>query len=162
MPSVKPIPEGQHSITANLIVKGGRKAIDFYKQAFGAKELDVFAGPDGRIMHGVIQIGDTKLFLNDEMPEGGAFSPLKYGASPVSLYLYVEDCDATFKKATAAGATVKMPLENMFWGDRFGKLVDPFGHEWAIATHKEEVSKAEMEKRGKQFFEQMSAGRPNR
>jgi PhnB protein len=162
MAPVKPIPDGQHSVTANLIVKGGRKAIDFYKQAFSAKEIDVFTGPDGRIMHAVIQIGDSKIFLSDEMPENSVFSPLKYGASPVSLYLYVEDCDATFKKATAAGATVKMPLENMFWGDRFGKLNDPFGHEWAIATHKEEVSKPEMEKRGKQYFEQMSARSTNR
>ena len=153
MATVKPIPEGQHSITVALVVKNARLAIEFYKTAFGAKELGVWTGPDGTsVMHAELKIGDTKIFLGDESPEMGAISPQTLGGSPVSLNLYTADCDATFKRAIAAGAKVKMPLADQFWGDRYGKLADPFGHLWGIATHKEDLTREEMDKRMKQSF----------
>ena len=159
MAKVKPIPEGSHSITAGLVVRGGRKAIEFYKTVFGAKELSVMNGPDGKsVMHAELQIGDSKFYVGDENPEMGAVSPQSLGGSAVSLNIYTEDCDATFKRAVAAGATVKMPLADMFWGDRYGKVTDPFGHNWGIATHKEDVSEAEMEKRGKEWMASMAKG----
>ena len=108
------------------------------------------------VMHAELKIGDTKIYLGDENPEMGAKSPQALGGSPVSLNIYTEDCDAMFKKAIAAGATVKMPLDNMFWGDRYGKITDPFGHEWGIATHVEDVSETEMEKRGREWFATMA------
>ena len=157
MANVKPIPEGSHTITAGLVVKGARKAIEFYKAAFGAQELNVANGPDGKsVMHAELKIGDTKIYLGDESPEFGAVSPQTLGGSPVSLNIYTEDCDAMFKRAVAAGATVKMPLEDMFWGDRYGKITDPFGHNWGIATHKEDLSPADMERRMKEAFAAMS------
>jgi uncharacterized glyoxalase superfamily protein PhnB len=157
MANVKPIPEGNHTVTAGLVVKGARKAIEFYKSAFGARELSVAPGPDGTsVMHAELQIGDTKIYLGDESPEMGAVSPQTLGGSPVSLNIYTEDCDAMFKRAVAAGATVKMPLADMFWGDRYGKIVDPFGHNWGIATHQEDVSTPEMEKRMKEAFAAMA------
>ena len=157
MAKVKPIPEGNHSVTAGLIVRDGKKAIEFYKTAFDAKLLNVMNGPDGKsVMHAELKIGDTKIYLGDENPDMGARSPQALGGSPVSLNIYTEDCDAMFKKAVAAGATVKMPLDNMFWGDRYGKLTDPFGHEWGIATHVEDVSETEMEKRGREWFATMA------
>ena len=157
MAKVKPIPEGNHSVTAALVVRDGKKAIEFYKTAFGAKLLSVMNGPDGQsVMHAELKIGDTKMYLGDENPDMGARSPQALGGSPVSLNIYTEDCDAMFKKAIAAGATVKMPLDNMFWGDRYGKLTDPFGHEWGIATHVEDVTESEMEKRGKEWFATMA------
>ena len=157
MAKVKPIPEGNHNVTAGLIVRGGKKAIEFYKTAFGAKLLSEMNGPDGQsVMHAELKIGDTKIYVGDENPDMGAKSPQALGGSPVSLNIYTEDCDAMFKKAIAAGATVKMPLDNMFWGDRYGKLTDPFGHEWGIATHVEDVTDAEMEKRGKEWFATMA------
>ena len=157
MAKVKPIPEGNHSVTAALVVRDGKKAIEFYKTAFGAKLLSVMNGPDGQsVMHAELKIGDTQMYLGDENPDMGARSPQALGGSPVSLNIYTEDCDAMFKKAIAAGATVKMPLDNMFWGDRYGKLTDPFGHEWGIATHVEDVSETEMEKRGREWFATMA------
>jgi uncharacterized glyoxalase superfamily protein PhnB len=156
MAKVKPIPEGSHTITPGLVVRGGKKALEFYKAAFGAKELGVMYGPDGKsVMHAELKIGDSKLYIGDEMPEMGAVSPQKLGGSPVTLHIYTEDCDALFKRAVAAGAKVKMPLADMFWGDRYGKVTDPFGHEWGISTHKEDVSEAEMEKRGKEWMASM-------
>ena len=159
-----PIPEGLHTITPHLTVKGAAQAIEFYKKAFGAIEKSRFAGPNGLIMHASLKIGDSSFFLADEMPgmEDGSVSPTQLGKTTVVLNLYVEDCDKLYKQAVAAGAKSTMPLSDQFWGDRYGHVKDPFGHVWAIATHKEDVPKAEMEKRGKQFFEQMSAGRPNR
>ena len=119
MPNVKPIPEGHHTITASLIVKGGKKAIEFYKAAFGAQELGVMLGPNGQsVMHAELKIGDSIIFVGDEMPEMGMSSPQTLGGSPVSLHIYTEDCDALFNRAVAAGATVKMPVADMFWGDR--------------------------------------------
>jgi len=156
MAKVKPIPEGSHAITPGLVVKDARKAIEFYKTALGAKELFVMPGPDGRsVMHAELQIGDSKFYLGDESPEWGAISPQTLGGSGVSLNIYTEDCDAMFKRAVAAGATVKMPLTDMFWGDRYGKVTDPFGHNWGISTHVEDVSEAEMDKRGKEWMASM-------
>jgi PhnB protein len=153
MAKVKPIPEGNHSITAGLIVKGGRKAIEYYKNAFGAKELGVMLGPDGSsIIHAELKIGDSKFYLSDEMPEMAARSPQTIGGSSVTLNIYTEDCDAMFKKAISLGGTVKMPLADQFWGDRYGSLTDPFGHVWGVATHKEDLTNEEMEKRMKQSF----------
>jgi uncharacterized glyoxalase superfamily protein PhnB len=155
MANVKPIPEGSHAITANLTVKGGKKAIEFYKTAFGAQEFGVMYGPDGKsVMHAELKIGDSKFFLADESKEMGTRSPQTLGGSPVSLYIYTEDCDAMFKRAVAAGATVSMPLTDMFWGDRFGKVTDPFGHEWGISTHKVDVSKADMDRLAKEWMTQ--------
>ena len=153
MSKIKPVPEGNHTITAGLVVKGGKKAIEYYKTAFGAQVLSVMNGPDGQsVMHAELKIGDTKIYIGDENPEMGAVSPQTLNGSPVSLNIYTEDCDAMFKRAIAAGATVKMPLENMFWGDRYGKITDPFGHQWGIATHIEDVAPDEMERRAAQHM----------
>ena len=155
-----PIPEGQHTITPHLVIKGAAEAIDFYKRAFGAEELSrmPMPGPDGqaRLGHAELQIGDSRLFLADEFPEHGSTGP--NGNSPVSFHLYVTDADAVFEQAVAAGATVTMPLANMFWGDRFGKLVDPFGHHWSIATHLEDPTPEEMKERMAAAFVEKSCG----
>jgi PhnB protein len=153
---VKPIPEGQHTLTPHLVVRGAGKAIDFYKKAFGAKEKSRMVGPDGKsILHAEIQIGDSWIYLVDEMPEMGARSPQALGGTTVSIHVYVEDADAVFNQAVVAGAKAEMPLADMFWGDRFGKLTDPFGHEWTVATHKEDVTPEEMKKRAAAAFAQM-------
>src|SRR5258708_5146533 len=129
---VKKIPDGMHTLTPHLTVKNAAKAIDFYKQAFGAMELGRHPMPDGRLMHAMLKIGDSLLMLNDEFPEmGGCGGPV--GLSPVTIHIQVEDADACFNKAVGAGATVKMPPMDMFWGDRYAKVTDPFGHEWSIA-----------------------------
>jgi PhnB protein len=155
MAKVKPIPQGSHSITAGLVLKDARRAIEFYKTAFGATVLDSMDWPDGRgVMHAELKIGDSKFYVGEEVPEMGAVSPQALGGSPVSINLYVEDCDAVFKRATAAGARVEQPLTDMFWGDRYGKVVDPFGHKWGIATHKEDVSKPEIERRAREWLSQ--------
>jgi PhnB protein len=144
-----PIPDGYHTITPHLVVKGASEAIEFYKRAFGAEELCrmPFPEPDGRVKlgHAELQIGDSRLFLADEFPEQGSTGP--YGLSPVTIHLYVTDADATFGRAVEAGATVSMPLADMFWGDRYGKLVDPFGHHWSIATHLEDPTPEQMKER---------------
>lgn len=147
--AVKPIPEGYHSLTPYLIVKGGARAIDFYREAFGAKELFRMAQPDGRIGHAELQIGDSKVMLADEHPEMGARSPQSVGGSPVTLHLYVPDVDATVARAVAAGAKVTRPVENQFYGDRSGGLTDPFGHLWYVSTHVEDVPPDELEARAK-------------
>jgi PhnB protein len=155
---VKPIPEGMHTVTPHLVIRGASQAIDFYKKAFGAVELNRAPGPNGTVMHAEIKVGDSMLFLADEFPQWGSNSPLHYKGSPVVLNLYVEDVDAMFNRAVAAGAQVKMPLQNQFWGDRYGKLTDPFGHEWGLASHVEDVSPAEMKKRMAEAMAQMSQG----
>ena len=144
---VKPIPEGYHTATPYLIVKGAARAIDFYTKAFGAKEMMRMAQPDGRIGHAEIKIGDSPIMLADEFPDIGARSPQSLGGSPVSILLYVEDVDAVFSQAVAAGATLQRPVADQFYGDRTGGLTDPFGHIWYIATNKEDVSSEEMKKR---------------
>jgi uncharacterized glyoxalase superfamily protein PhnB len=156
---VKPIPEGHHTVTPHLIVRGAAEAIEFYKKAFGAVELGRSPGPDGKsIIHAMIRIGNSLLFLNDEFPAMGCRSPVAMGGSAVTLTLYVEDVDKVFQQAVAAGAKVRMPLMDMFWGDRYGSVTDPFGHEWALATHIEDVSREEIEKRAKAAFATQPCG----
>jgi uncharacterized glyoxalase superfamily protein PhnB len=136
-PAVSPIPEGYHTITPYLVVNGAADAIEFYTRAFGAIEIDRATTPDGtKIMNASIQIGDSRIMLNDEFPEMNCKGPLSLGGSPFNLHLYVEDADAVFERAVAAGATVTMPISDAFWGDRYGSLTDPFGHNWGIATRK--------------------------
>lgn len=144
---VKPIPNGYHTATPYLICRGAAKAIEFYKQAFGATEVMRFAAPAGKVGHAEIQIGDSKIMLADEFPEMGAKSPQTFGGTAVSILLYVEDVDAVFNRALASGATVERPIENKFYGDRAGGVIDPFGHKWYIATHIEDVSADEMQRR---------------
>ncbi len=144
---VKPIPEGYHTATPYLVVKDAANAIEFYKKAFGATELMRMTQPDGRVAHAEIKIGDSPIMLADEFPEMGARSPQALGGSPVSIFLYVEDVDALANQAVAAGAKVLMPVQDQFWGDRYGKLADPFGHLWSVATHKEDVAPEEVKKR---------------
>jgi PhnB protein len=148
--SVKPIPTGYHAVTPYLVVDNATRAIDFYKRAFGAKEVMRMDGPQGKIAHAEIKIGDSIVMLSDEILGTGARSPRSLGGTASSLMLYVEDVDATFAKATGAGAEVEAPLANMFWGDRYCKVKDPFGHSWAVATHKEDVAPDEMVRRVKQ------------
>ncbi|HEY1581906.1 MAG TPA: VOC family protein [Chthoniobacterales bacterium] len=143
---MKPIPAGAHTVTPHLICAGAAEAIDFYKRAFGAVELGRLAGADGKIMHASLRIGDSMVMLNDEMPERGALGPKLLKGSPVTIHLYVEDADAVFTQALKAGATATMPLDDMFWGDRYGKVEDPFGHHWSIGTHLRDVSPEEMKK----------------
>ena len=143
----KPIPDGYHTATPYLIVKGAAQAIDFYKKAFGATELMRMPQPGGKIGHAEIKIGDSPIMLADESPDVGARSPQSIGGSPVSIMLYVEDVDRIFSQAVAAGAKVKRPVADQFYGDRTGGIEDPFGHLWYIATHKEDVSPEEMRKR---------------
>ena len=144
-----PIPSGFHTITPHLVIKGAAEAIEFYKRAFGAEEIisDALPGANGqmKIGHAALQFGDSKLFLADEFPEMASVGP--GGSSPVTLHLYVTDADATFARAVEAGATVAMPLADMFWGDRYGKLVDPFGHHWSIAEHLEDLTPEQMQER---------------
>jgi PhnB protein len=144
--SVNPIPEGFHTVTPHLICAGAAEAIEFYKKAFGAVELSRMPGPDGKIMHASIRIGDSIIMLNEEMPQWESFGPKHFKGSPVRIHLYVENADAAFEQAVRAGAKVTMPLDDMFWGDRYGKLEDPFGHHWSIGTHVREVSPEEMQK----------------
>jgi len=143
---VKPIPDGFHSVTPDIVVAGASDAIKWYGDAFGAEEIGrmPMPGDDGRIMHAMIRIGDSIIMMMDEMPEFGKKSPRSLGGSPVTIHLYVDDVDAVFERAVAAGAEVAMPVEDMFWGDRYGRLVDPFGHSWSIATHVRDVSPDEM------------------
>jgi PhnB protein len=143
---VKAIPEGYHTVTPYLVVHDAAKAIDFYKRAFDATELFRMEGPPGKIGHAELQIGDSKIMLADEMG-AGAGSPKSVGGTTGGIFLYVKDVDSAFNKAVSAGAKVDMPLADQFWGDRYGKLSDPFGHSWSMATHKEDVAPEEMKKR---------------
>ena len=143
----KPIPDGYHTATPYLIAKGAAEAIEFYKKAFGAVEVVRMPGPGGRVMHAEVTIGNSMLMLSDENPERGHLSPASRGGNTSSIMLYTDDVDAVFKKAIAAGARADQPPTDMFWGDRMGNLTDPFGHSWAVATHKEDVSPDEMERR---------------
>jgi PhnB protein len=145
--AVKPIPDGYHTVTPYLIIKGAAKAIEFYKQAFGATELLRMGGPGDCVAHAEIKIGDSPVMLADEFPNMGYSSPQKYGGTPVSILLYVPDVDAVFNRAVAAGARVVKPLQNQFYGDRSGTVADPFGHVWTIATHVEDVPEEELHRR---------------
>jgi PhnB protein len=143
----KPIPEGYHTLTPYMTVRDAARAIEFYKQAFGAVEKGSMKGPDGKIMHAELCIGDSIVMLADEFPEFGSLSPQTTGGAGMGLHIYVEDVDSAFDRAVKAGATVEMPVGDMFWGDRYGKLRDPFGHKWSIATHAVDLSEDEI-KRG--------------
>ncbi|MCW5976611.1 MAG: VOC family protein [Bryobacteraceae bacterium] len=158
----KTTPEGYHTVTPYIVVRSAAEAIEFYKKAFGAEELGRMAGPDGHsVMHAEIKIGDSPIMLADENPQWGALSPQSLGGVAGSLHVYVEDVDAAVERAVQAGATLKMPAADMFWGDRFGKVVDPFGQEWSLATHIEDLTNEEIEQRAKEFFARMSLqGRP--
>jgi len=144
---VKPVPEGYHTVTPYLIVSGGAKAIDFYKRALGATEKLRLEGPDGKIGHAEIEIGDSVIMLADEFPEMGAKSPQSIGGTPVGICLYVENVDTRFEQAVKAGAKIERPLQDQFYGDRSGTVIDPFGHKWTIATHIEDVSEEELSRR---------------
>jgi PhnB protein len=142
---VNPIPEGMHTVTPHLVCAGAGAAIDFYKKAFGATETSRMPGPGGKLMHASIRIGDSAVMLVDEMPEWGSLGPKALKGSPVVIHLYVDDVDAFTARAVAAGAKVTMPVADMFWGDRYGQLEDPFGHRWSVATHVRDVSPADMQ-----------------
>jgi uncharacterized glyoxalase superfamily protein PhnB len=134
-----------------MIVRDAARAIEFYKKAFGATEKGVMNGPDGKVMHAELRIGDSIFMLADEFPQYGSLSPQTTGGSGMGLHIYVEDVDTAFDQAVKAGATVEMPVSDMFWGDRYGKLADPFGHKWSIATHKRDMSMEDMENEMKQM-----------
>ncbi len=138
--SVKSIPDGMTAITPHLICAGAAAAIEFYRKAFGAVSEGAMSGPNGKIMHAQIRIGGASVMLVDEMPEWGALGPKSLKGSPVTIHLYVRDADATVAKAVAAGAKITMPLMDAFWGDRYGKIEDPFGHSWSVATHKQDLT----------------------
>ena len=150
--AVKPIPDGHRTVTPYLAIKNAAKALDFYTRAFGAVESYKLMMPDGRVGHAEIRLGDSLIMLADEFPEFGGKAPDTLGGSPVSLHLYVEDVDAFVKKAVAAGAKERKPVADQFYGDRSGQLEDPFGHLWWVATHKEDVPPAEMQKRAEKMF----------
>jgi uncharacterized glyoxalase superfamily protein PhnB len=154
--AVNPIPEGVHTVTPYLIVKGADRALDFYEKAFGADVTVRMPGPNGKIMHAEFRIGDSFVFLSEEAPNMGSVAPQPGTPTPISLHLYVEDVDAAYNRAVAAGATSQMAPADMFWGDRFSKVSDPFGHAWSIATVKEQLTPEEMSKRADAFFAEMA------
>jgi len=154
---VKPIPEGFHTLTPHLVIRDAKRAIDFYKRAFGAQPLGpAHLTPDGKVMHATLKIGDSVLMLNEEFPDAGARSPQSLGGSPVTINIYVEDVDRLFNQAVSAGATITMPLKDQFWGDRYGVVADPFGHKWSLCTHIEDVAPEELEKRAEAAFAEMA------
>jgi len=155
---VKPIPEGYHTVTPYLTVQGATRAIDFYQKAFGARQLFRMDGPDGKVGHAELQIGDSRIMLADEFPQMGGKSPQTLGGSPVAIMLYVENVDAVYKQALAAGAKEDRPLQDQCYGDRSGSVFDPFGHKWFIATHVEDVSPEAMKRRSAEMM--ASAGAP--
>ncbi len=147
MAKVRPVPEGFHTVTPYLAVDDGARAIEFYQNAFAAKEVMRMPGPDGKVSHAEIKIGDSIIMLGPAQANTGVRSPQSLGSSTVSIFLYLEDVDSTFKKALSAGAKEAQPLADQLWGDRYGRLTDPFGHSWSLATHKEDVSSEEMSRR---------------
>lgn len=149
---IKPIPDGYHTVTPYLIITNAAQAVDFYKEAFGATELMRLAAPDGKLIHAEIRIGDSPIMLCDECPDWNALSPQTIGGTTVSIMIYVDDVDSVVDRAVATGATVLMPVEDQFWGDRMGTVVDPYGHKWSVATHTEDVSPEEIDKRAKALF----------
>lgn len=153
----KPIPDGFNSVSAYLVVPNSEEALSFYERAFGAKTVSRMRGPDGKsTVHAEMRIGNSTVMLSDENPQWGTKSARTLGGSPVSLHIYVEDADALFNRAVKAGCQVAYPMGDPFWGDRYGKVTDPFGLVWGIATHKEDLSEKEMEKRGAEWFAQMA------
>jgi PhnB protein len=145
MPKVKPIPDGMTAVTPHLVCAGAAQAIEFYKKAFGAVETTRLPGAGGKLMHAAIRIGGAAVFLVDEMPEWGSLGPKALKGSPVTIHLYVDDADAVVARAVKAGAKVTMPVADMFWGDRYGQIEDPYGHRWSVGTHVRDVTQKEME-----------------
>ena len=154
----KPIPEGYHTLTPSLAVDDASAAIEFYKRAFGARERVRMDGPNGTIAHAELEIGDSVLMLSDPFPQATTRPPKELGGTASSVMMYVEDVDAAVQRAVDAGATITMPVDDQFWGDRFGSVLDPFGHSWAIATHVEDVPPEEMAARAEQAMAAMAAG----
>lgn len=155
-PSSNPVPKGFHTVTPSLIVRNAAEAIEFYKKALGAEELMRMTGPDGKIGHAELKIGDSIIFLSDEFPNMGvAKSPQTLGGCTGTLNLYVPDVDSTFQKAVSAGGKTTMPVADMFWGDRYGTFIDPFGHHWGLGTHKEDLTPKEIDQRAKDFYASM-------
>jgi PhnB protein len=155
--ATKPIPEGYHTVTPYLVVDDAIEAIDYYKQAFGAKERMRMEAPDGKIGHAELEIGDSLVMLSDPFPQATTRPPSELGGTSAGVFLYVEDVDAVVKKAVDAGATITMEVSDQFWGDRFGSVKDPFGHSWSVATHVEDVPPEEMAERAKQAMASMSS-----
>lgn len=147
----KPIPDGYGTVTPHLVVREAAKALEFYQKAFGAQERCRMPGPGGKLMHAEFQIGNSIIMMVDEMPEFNK-SPQALGGSPVTIHLYVEDVDVLFDRAVKAGATATMPVSDTFWGDRYGRLSDPFGHQWSIATHKQDLTPEEIQKGAEEYF----------
>jgi len=152
----QPVPSGFHTVTASLIVRNGAEAIEFYKKALGAEEIMRMAGPDGKIGHAELKIGDSIVFVTDENPGMGCKSPQTLGGTANSIYLYVEDVDTAFQRAIDAGGKATMPVTDMFWGDRFGNFVDPYGHNWGLSTHTQDLTEEEIEEGAKAFYAQMA------
>jgi PhnB protein len=155
--AVQPIPEGYNTVSPYLAVDDAEKAIEYYKKAFGAKETVRMNAPDGRIGHAELKIGDSHIMLSDPFPQSSTKTPTKLGGTSVSVFMYVEDVDAVVQKAVDQGATVTMEVEDQFWGDRFGSITDPFGHNWSVATHVEDLTPEEIEERGKAAMAAMAA-----
>jgi len=152
----KPIPDGFYTITPHIIVSDAAKAIEFYKKALGAQEMERFMTPDGKsVMHAQLKIGNSMLMLGNEFPPT-CLSPKSRGGTTVSLYLYLENADAAFDRAVKAGCSVKMPMTDQFWGDRYGQVEDPFGHQWSLATHKQDLTKEDIAESARKFFANMA------
>jgi len=151
----KAIPDGMHTVTPHLVCAGAADAIEFYKKAFNATEMMRMPGPDGKLMHGCVKIGDSMVFLVDEMPQWGALGPKALKGSPVTIHLQVENVDAFVKRATDAGAKLTMPVADMFWGDRYGQVEDPFGHRWSVATHIRDMTPEQMQEEMKKAMNAM-------
>jgi len=160
MAKTRPIPDGKEGIIPHLVVENAAKAIEFYKMAFGAEELSRVPSPDGRVLHAALRVGSSTVFLADDFPEwcgGKSRHPLALGGTPITLHQYVTDVDASIRRAHAAGAAVKAPAEDMFWGDRYGVVEDPFGHSWSLATHVKDLTPEEMARGAQQAFAQAAA-----
>ncbi len=157
MANVKSVPEKLHTITPHLVIRGAAEAIDFYKRALGAQEIYRHAAPDGKIMHAQLRIGDSALFVSDEFPGSSSQSPQSLRGTSIVLNIYVSNVDDLWQRATTAGATVRSPLQNQFWGDRYGQVQDPYGHVWALAQRIEEVQPDELERRAREMFAKMAS-----
>ena len=156
MAGVNPIPKGMHTVTPNLVLRDCAKAIEFYKRALGAQEISRFPAPDGKsVWHAELRIGDSVIFMNDEMPGMGRAAPTVSNPVPVTMWLYVPDCDAAYQRAVGAGAKAAMPPSDMFWGDRMGSVADPYGYTWSFATHQKDMTAEEMRRGGEEFARRM-------
>jgi uncharacterized glyoxalase superfamily protein PhnB len=154
--SAKPVPKGFHTITPHIVCRDAKKAIEFYQKAFGAESVRTLSMPDGSVMHAELKIGDSIVMLGEEAPKWNVLSPLSLGNCTAVIHLFTDDVDSAFQRAVSAGCTAMMPVMDQFWGDRYGQVVDPFGHRWSIATHKEDLSDEEIQKRGRIAMEEMS------